>query len=222
MPDDAKEPIVDTSTAAATRGLTSAEAAGRLAADGPNTVAAPAPRRLPARIGTQLADPLIALLLVAAVVTTLLDDLPDTAVILLVVTVNTLIGVVQEVRADRAIAALDQLAAPTARVVRDGADRILPAAQLVRGDLVRLEAGDIVPADLDLVEVQRASFDESALTGESVTVHHRTGEEAGAGTVLTTGRAAGLVVRTGAASSLGRISALVARTKPGLTPLQRR
>jgi Ca2+-transporting ATPase len=213
---------VDTSTAAATRGLTSAEAATRLAADGPNTVAAPAPRRLVARIGRQLADPLIALLLVAAVVTALLDDLPDTAVILLVVIVNTLIGVVQEIRADHAIAALDQLAAPSARVVRDGADQIVPAAELVGGDLVRLEAGDIVPADLDLVDGQRASFDESALTGESVPVHRDAGEEAGAGTVLTSGRAAGLVIRTGAASSLGRISALVARTKPGPTPLQRR
>jgi Ca2+-transporting ATPase len=214
--------MVNTSTATATRGLTSAEAADRLTADGPNTVAAPAPRRLPARVGRQLADPLIALLLVAAVVTALLDDLPDTAVILLVVIVNTLIGVVQEIRADKAIAALDQLAAPTARVVRDGADRIVPAAELVTGDLVRLEAGDIVPADLALVDVQRAGFDESALTGESVPVHRDTGEDAGAGTVLTTGRAAGLVVRTGAASSLGRISALVSRTRPGLTPLQRR
>ncbi|MCA2218977.1 cation-translocating P-type ATPase [Jidongwangia harbinensis] len=213
---------MDTSTVAATRGLTTVEAAVRLAADGPNTVAAAAPRRLVARIARQLADPLIALLLVAAVVTALLGDLPDTAVILLVVTVNTLIGVIQEIRADRAIAALDQLAAPTARVVRDGADQIVPAAQLVQGDLVRLEAGDIVPADLDLVDVQRARFDESALTGESVPVHRETGEEAGAGTVLTVGRAAGVVVRTGAASSLGRISALVARTKPGPTPLQRR
>jgi len=210
------------STATATRGLTSAEAAARRAADGPNAVAAPAPRRLVARVGRQLADPLIALLLVAAVVTALLDDLPDTAVILLVVVVNTLIGVVQEIRADQAIAALDRLAAPTARVVRDGADLIVPAAELVRGDLVRLEAGDIVPADLDLVDAQRAGFDESALTGESVPVHREPGEEAGAGTVLTTGRAAGLVVRTGAGSSLGRISALVARTKPGPTPLQRR
>ncbi|MEU8233183.1 cation-transporting P-type ATPase [Actinoplanes sp. NPDC048967] len=213
---------MDSSTATATRGLTSAEAAARLAGDGPNTVSAPAPRPLVARVGRQLADPLIALLLVAAVVTALLDDLPDTAVILLVVTVNTLIGVVQEVRADRAIAALDQLAAPTARVVRDGADQILPAARLVRGDLVRLEAGDIVPADLDLADGQRASFDESALTGESVPVHRRAGDEAGAGTVLTSGRATGLVVRTGAASSLGRISALVARTRPGPTPLQQR
>jgi Ca2+-transporting ATPase len=206
----------------AIRGLTTAEAAARLAANGPNTVSPPPPTSLVARVGRQLTDPLVALLIVAAVVTTALGDLPDTAVIVLVITVNTLIGVVQEVRADRAIAALDQLAAPTARVVRDGMDVIVPAADLVRGDTVRLEAGDIVPADLVLHDAYRASFDESALTGESVPVHRDSRDEVAAGTVLATGRAAGAVVRTGPASALGRISALVARTRPGPTPLQRR
>lgn len=155
----------------------------RLVSEGPNTVAAPIPRGLVGRIGRQLADPLIALLLVAAVITTLLGDLPDTAVIVLVVTVNTLIGVIQEVRADSAIAALDRLAAPTARVVRDGRDVILPAADLVRDDLVRLEAGDVVPADVRLNEAQRATFDESSLTGESIAVPRVTDDEAAAGTV---------------------------------------
>ncbi|MEV4642941.1 cation-transporting P-type ATPase [Actinoplanes sp. NPDC049548] len=211
-----------TTTAQAGSGLTAAKAAKLLMSEGPNTVATPAPRRLPGRIGRQLADPLIALLLAAAVVTTLLGDLPDTAVIVLVVTVNTLIGVIQEVRADAAIAALDRLAAPTARVVRDGKDLILPAADLVRGDLVRLEAGDVVPADLRLTDAQRATFDESAVTGESVPVPRFDGDEAASGTVLTTGRAAGVVVRTGATSALGRIASLVAGTRPGPTPLQRR
>jgi Ca2+-transporting ATPase len=213
---------VDVTVAAAPHGLTAVEAAARLAAEGPNAVAAPRPRRLVARVGRQLADPLVALLLAAAVVTTVLRDLPDTAVIVLVVTVNTIIGVVQEVRADRAIAALDRLTAPTARVVRDGTDRVVPATEVVCGDLVRLEAGDVVPADLELIEAQRASFDESALTGESVPVPRAAEEVAAAGTVLTTGRAEGVVVRIGAASALGRISDLVRRTRPGPTPLQRR
>jgi P-type Ca2+ transporter type 2C len=125
----------------------------------------------------------VALLLAAALVTTILGDVPDTAVIVLVVTINALIGVLQEIRADAGIAALDRLAAPTARVVRDGHDMVLPAAELVRDDLVRLEAGDVVPADLRLTEVQRAAFDESALTGESVAVHRATGEVAGSDTV---------------------------------------
>ncbi|XVV16709.1 cation-translocating P-type ATPase [Actinoplanes sp. CA-131856] len=213
---------MDTATAPTTLGLTSDQAARRLAADGPNAVDPPRPRRLTGRVGRQLGDPLVLLLIAAAVVTALLGDVPDTAVIVLVVLVNTVIGVVQEVRADAAIAALDRLAAPSARVVRDGHDLILPAADLVRDDFVRLEAGDIVPADLMLAESQRATFDESSLTGESAPVSRAAGEEAGSGTVLTTGRAAGLVVRTGAGSSLGRIAALVAHTDAGATPLQRR
>jgi Ca2+-transporting ATPase len=203
-------------------GLSNGEAAERLAADGPNIVAAPPRRGVLARVARQLADPLVALLLIAGAVTALLRDLPDTVIIVLVVTVNTVIGVIQEVRADAAIAALDQLAAPNARVVRDGHDQIVPAADLVRGDHVRLEAGDVVPADLELTEAQRATFDESSLTGESVPVHRGVAETAGAGVVLTSGRAAGTVVRTGAASALGRVAELVARTRPGPTPLQRR
>ncbi|MEV1146989.1 HAD-IC family P-type ATPase, partial [Micromonospora sp. NPDC049799] len=211
-----------TGAPAAPTGLTSAEAAARLRSDGPNATVAPPRRHLGSRVLRQLTDPLVALLLAAAVVTTALRDYPDTAVILLVVLVNTAIGVVQEVRADRAIAALDRLAAPTARVVRDGHDVVLPAAELVRGDLVRIEAGDVVPADLLLTDTARLAVDESALTGESVPVRRSTGEEADAGTVVTTGRATGTVVRTGAASALGRITALVTATRPAATPLQRR
>ncbi|WP_327026689.1 cation-translocating P-type ATPase [Micromonospora sp. NBC_01739] len=203
-------------------GLSSAEAAQRLRRDGPNSTEAPPRRHLTVRVLRQLTDPLVALLLAAAVVTTVLRDYPDTAVILLVVAVNTIIGVVQEVRADRAIAALDQLAAPTARVLRDGRDLVLPAADLVRGDLVRIEAGDVVPADLLLEETSRLRLDESALTGESMPVARDIGEEASAGTVVTVGRATGTVVRTGAASALGRIASLAATTRPGPTPLQRR
>lgn len=209
-------------TPAAGAGLSSAEAAARLNADGPNSATAPPRRHLATRILRQLTDPLVALLLAAAVVTTVLRDYPDTAVIVLVVLVNTAIGVVQEVRADRAIAALDRLAAPTARVVRDGRDLVLPAAELVQGDLVRVEAGDVVPADLLLTDAARLHLDESALTGESVPVARAAGDEASAGTVVTTGRAAGTVTRTGAASALGRITALVSATRPAATPLQRR
>ncbi|MEV4483893.1 cation-translocating P-type ATPase [Micromonospora coxensis] len=207
---------------AAPAGLRADEAAARLRADGRNSVFPPPRRHLAVRVLRQLTDPLVALLLAAAVVTTLLGDLPDTVVIVLVVVVNTVIGVVQEVRADHAIAALDRLAAPTARVVRDGVDMVVPAADVVRGDLVRVEAGDVVPADLSLVEASRLHLDESALTGEAVPVGREVGQEVLAGTVVTTGRGAGTVVRTAGASALGRISALVAGTRPTATPLQRR
>jgi Ca2+-transporting ATPase len=206
----------------ADRGLPSTVAAARLRAEGPNAVAAPPRRRLPGRVLRQLTDPLIVLLLAAAAVTTALGDVPDTVIIVLVVTVNTIIGVVQEVRADRAIAALDSMAAPTARVVRDGVDRVVPAADLVRGDLVHLEPGDVVPADLSLLAAHRLRLDEAALTGESVPVTRSRGEESLAGTVVVDGRAAGTVLRTGPASALGRVAALVLTTTPGPTPLQRR
>src|SRR3954451_19702008 len=148
--------------------LTRQEAARRLGGDGPNSVPTPAPPRLAYRTARQLADPLIVLLIASAAVTALLGDATDTAVIVLVVVVNTAIGVAQEVRAERAIAALQHLGAPTARVVRDGVERAVPAADLVRDDLVILTAGDVVPADLTVVDAQRLRLDESSLTGESV------------------------------------------------------
>jgi Ca2+-transporting ATPase len=204
------------------RGLSEAEAASRLAEDGPNTVPQARPPSLLSRVARQLTDPLVVLLLIAFVVTLAVSDVADAIIIGLVVAVNTAIGVTQEARADKAIAALDAMAAPTARVVRDGADQVLPASALVVGDLVRLEAGDIVPADLRLHVAHRLALDEAALTGESVAVDRDRGQEAYAGTVVTTGRAAGVVTRTGERSALGRIAASVARTRPGPTPLQRR
>ena len=170
----------------------------------------------------QLADPLVALLLAAALVTALARDLPDTAVILLVIAVNTVIGVTQEIRADRAIAALRRLGAATCRVVRDGVDAVIPAAEAVRDDLVRLSAGDVVPADILVVEAHRLQLDESAVTGESVPVDREPGDELAAGTVVAAGRGDGTIVRTGAASALGRIVALTGGAHAGPTPLQRR
>jgi Ca2+-transporting ATPase len=207
---------------AARAGLSAPEARRRLADEGPNELPPPRPRRLAGRVARQLTDPLVLLLLAAGTITTVLGDLADTVVIALVIVGNTTIGVAQEVRADRAIAALDRLAAPTARVVRDGTDRVVPARELVSGDLVRLEAGDIVPADVSLGEAYRLQVDESAVTGESVPVAHAAGENLAAGTVVVTGRAGGTVTRTGPRSALGRIAALVAAAKPGPTPLQRR
>jgi Ca2+-transporting ATPase len=211
-----------TETGARPSGLSTAEAAARIAQDGPNAVAKPRPRRLIARIGAQLTDPLVLLLLAAAIVTVALGDWPDVAIILLVIALNTVIGVVQEVRADRAIAALDDLAAPTAHVVRDGRSQTIPAADLVRGDVVNVEAGVIVPADLSLVDAFRCQVDEAALTGESLPVVKDAGEELQAGTVVVTGRASGVVIRTGSRSALGGIASLVATTRGGPTPLQRR
>ena len=117
--------------------------------------------------------------------------------------------------------ALSRMAAPVAQVWRDGRLRALPAAELVPSDLVRLEAGDVVPADLSLVDAVAVEVDESAMTGESVPVARAVGEELLAGTVVTRGRGRGIVLRTGTGSALGQIAALVGgRVRP--TPLQRR
>ncbi|MEV4140664.1 cation-transporting P-type ATPase [Dactylosporangium sp. NPDC049742] len=203
-------------------GLSATEVTALRERHGRNELPAAPPPSIVARIGVQLRDPLIVVLLVAMVVTAALRDVSDLIVIALVIVLNTTVGVVQELRADRAVAALRRMAAPSARVRRDGADVSVPAAELVPGDVVRVEAGDIVPADLRVVEAVRLALDESALTGESMTVARSAGDELSAGTVTATGRATGVVVRTGQHSALGRIAALVAGQPRRQTPLQRR
>ncbi|GAA1974642.1 cation-translocating P-type ATPase [Nocardioides panacihumi] len=203
-------------------GLSSAEAAELLGVEGPNEVAPTRPRTLPTRIGLQLVDPMILLLCGAFVVVCLLGDVSDAIIIAAVVVLNTTLGVVQELRAERAIAALDEMAAPLARVRRDGVVVELPARELVAHDVVRLEAGDVVPADLELVEAVSLQVDEASMTGESLPVERGVGEEVQSGTVVTGGRGFGVVVRTGASSGLGRIATLVATTRVRRTPLQRR
>ena len=210
------------------QGLTSVEAAARLARDGQNLLPPPRPVPLWHRIATQLRDPLVLVLLVAAVLTIATGDWTDASVILLVIVVNTAVGVIQEVKAGQAIAALTQLAAPEARVLRDGRQRPIPAADVVVGDLLVLAEGDIVPADATVVEAAALLVDEAALTGESVPVDkaagdgtEQPGEVVSAGTVVVRGRGRAVVTATGTASAMGRVAALMSAPS-GLTPLQRR
>lgn len=203
-------------------GLSYAEALRRLTDDGPNAVPAAAPTTLVARVLAQLRDPMILLLGAAFVVVLALGDVPDASIIAMVVLVNTSIGVVQERRAEQAMAALGRMAAPRAHVLRDGRVSDIEAIGLVRGDVVRLEAGDVVPADLVADEAVGLEVDESSMTGESVPVGRTVGEELLSGTVVTKGRGWGVVVRTGAESGLGRIAALIATTRTEQTPLQAR
>lgn len=204
-----------------TAGLTEGEAARRLADTGPNEVDAKTPVRLSSRVLAQLTDPLIMVLLGAVVLTLAIADYPDAVVIGLVVLVNTTVGVVQEIRADNAVAALSALTAPHARVRRDGALRDLPAAVIVPGDVLVVGEGDIVAADAELAEASAVLVDESMLTGESVPVDKDAGAYLSAGTVVVRGRGVAMVTATGAHSALGRIAALLdERHEP--TPLQRR
>ncbi|MGN6576490.1 MAG: cation-translocating P-type ATPase [Nocardioides sp.] len=204
------------------QGLTGEEAARRLAEHGPNTLPTAPPRSIASRVLGQLRDPMLMLLVAAAAVTIAIGDVTDTVVIALVIVLNTAIGVVQEVRADRAIAELDRLAAPIARVHRDGAVLTLPGADVIVDDLVSVDAGDIVPADLLVLEGPALQVDEAAMTGESQPVDRRAGDELSSGTVVTRGRVLGVVVRTGADSGLGRIASLIASSGVGVTPLQLR
>lgn len=211
-------------------GLSTTEAADRLACLGPNTVTHARPTPVWMRVVAQLRDPLILVLLAAAALTTLTGDLADTAVIVLVVTVNTTVGVAQEIRADRAVTALSELTAPTVRVLRDGTEVEIPSADVVPGDVILLGEGDIVPADADLSEASALLLDESTVTGESAPVDKAAPEHGKAenathrlqsGTVVVRGRAVAVVTATGKYSTLGRVASLMAQ-HPEPTPLQHR
>jgi Ca2+-transporting ATPase len=217
------------------KGLSTHEAAQRLAQHGPNEIAVggtTGPWRL---LLDQFRDLMIVILLVAAVVAGVIGDLADTIVILVIVVLNALIGFVQTYRAERAIAALRALAALHARVLRDGTARQVAAADLVPGDVVLLDAGAAVPADMRLAEVAHLRVEEAALTGESLPVDKQAGvldaadlvlgdrrNMAYKGTVVSAGRAQGIVVATGTRTELGRIADLLRRQEDVQTPLQKR
>ncbi|HST65425.1 MAG TPA: cation-transporting P-type ATPase, partial [Mycobacteriales bacterium] len=216
------------------RGLPAAEAAARLAGAGGNELATGARRPVGRLVLAQLTDTMIVVLLAAAALTAAIGDLTDMTVILAVVAVNTTLGVVQEVRAGRAISALTALTAPMARVVRDGDARLVPAREVVEGDLLRLAAGDIVPADARLLLGESLEVDEAALTGESVPVPKRADARQPAdtpladrvgmllsGTVVTRGRADAVVTATGSHSALGGIARMLEEHQAPSTPLQR-
>ncbi|MDR6436681.1 cation-transporting ATPase F [Paenarthrobacter nicotinovorans] len=179
----------------------------------------------------QFNNPLIYVLLAAAVVTMFLGEYVDSSVILGVVAVNTTIGLVQEIRAEAALDALRALVLTRSVVIRDGHRLIIPSEELVPGDLVLLEAGDKVPADIRLVRVSGLKADESALTGESDTVAKdevvlpvttpvadRRNMVYG-GTLITSGSGAGVVVATGGETELGEIHRLIGTVRPAPTPL---
>lgn len=208
-------------------GLSTDEAARRLLAEGPNEVPARARVTVPSSIIRQLRDPLVVVLLVACALTVATGDFADTAVIALVVAVNTSVGVIQEHRADQAVTALAQLITPSVRVRRDGAERSISSAEIVPGDVVLLEEGDIVPADGELLEAVSLLVDESALTGESVAAGRRgphgdrSGDPLSSGSVIVKGRAELAVTATGPRSAMGRIASQV-ETGGRPTPFERR
>jgi P-type Ca2+ transporter type 2C len=217
------------------RGLANIEAGRRLAQHGPNALAEQPAAPWWWKFLRQFADLVIWILLVAAVIAGALGDWADTAAIAAIVLVNALIGFLQEERALKALAALERMSAPLAKVIRDGAVQAIPARDLVPGDLIELDAGDHVPADARLRDGYGLRLQESSLTGESTPVEKEPVERlpaatpladrrsmVHAGTIVATGRAAAIVIATGMDTELGRIAGMLVRAAPETTPLQRR
>ena len=230
---DVGDPISGQATAAAPGeaglppGLSSAEARRRLGAQGPNTL--PEPRRpsLGNLFLRQFLSPLIYILLVAALVSLALGDARDALFIAVVLLINGIIGTVQEYSAGRAAAALRDLEVPRASVIRDGAPHEIDARELVPGDLVLLEAGARVPADIRLAQCRDLRCDESLLTGESRPVQKTAAPSSAdvrqdmvyAGSMIVRGRGHGVVIATGGATAIGGIAREVGRPSLSKPPL---
>ncbi|WP_396434650.1 cation-transporting P-type ATPase [Limnohabitans sp.] len=219
------------SLAATPDGLTAPEAARRLAEQGPNRLPEVRSRGPVLRFLRQFHHVLIYVLMGAAIVTGTLQHWVDTGVILAVVLANAVIGFIQEGKAEAAMAAIRNMLAPKAAVLRDGQRVTLDGADLVPGDIVLLEAGDKVPADLRVIEARGLAAQEAILTGESVPVEKNKNPVAAdaalgdrrsmlwSGTLVTQGTARGLVVATGAGTEIGRIGGLLAGVEQLSTPL---
>jgi len=213
------------------QGLSDAEAERRLRDLGANRLPEPAKRSAVLRFLAHFHNVLIYVLIGAGLVTAALQHWIDTGVILAVVIVNGVIGYVQEGRAEQAMAAIQGMLAPRSSVLRDGRRRSVDAADLVAGDIVLIEAGDRVPADLRLTEARGLKAEEAILTGESVPVDKSilaAAEEAAlgdqtsmlfSGTLIAAGTGRGLVTATGADTQIGRISGMLAQVKTLTTPL---
>lgn len=216
-------------------GLSSEEAARRQADYGPNQLReAPRPGFW-ALLWDQLNNFVVILLIAASLVSALLGDYVEAAAIMAIVVLNAVLGIVQEQRAEQALAALQRLAAPDAQVLRDGSRTSVPARELVPGDIVYLEAGNYVPADVRLLEAVNLRIEEASLTGESLPVHKNAAtvldknvplgdrkNTAFMGTLVSYGRGHGVVTGTGMRTQLGLIASMLQNVEAEETPLQRR
>lgn len=229
------EVVVRELAANPTRGLSTDEVVRRREQSGWNTLAEAPPVSRWKKLLGQFKELVIWILVVAAIISGVMGEWADTAAILAIVLVNGIIGFLQEEKAGRALAALQKLSSPMAKVIRDGTLQSLPARELVPGDRIELEAGDNIPADARLLSGFGVRIQEAALTGESVPVDKeadcqlKEGVPLGdrrnmvyMGTVTAAGKASALVVATGMGTELGNIAGLLQRSEPEPTPLQRR
>lgn len=216
-------------------GLTSEEAEKRLAHYGPNELVEKKRTSFLQMLWAQINSFVIWLLIGAAVISALLGDYVEAGAILLIVVLNAIMGIIQESRAEQSLAALKKLAAPEAQVLRDGHRMSLPAPKLVPGDIVFIEAGNYIPADIRLLEAVNLSIDESSLTGESVPVKKNAEgvfqadiplgdreNSAFMGTLVTYGRGKAVVTSTGMNTQLGLIASMLQTVEEEQTPLMKR
>lgn len=217
------------------QGLTTEEARERLISCGPNTIKQVKKRTILQMVFDQFKDFMILVLIAAAVVSGIIGEPKDTIAILVIVILNAVIGFIQEYRAEKAIEALKKIAAQIATVIRDGEPISIPASDIVPGDMILLGAGNITPADMRLIKVAHFKIDESSLTGESVPVEKHTNplqddmmplgdrkNMAYKGTIVTYGRANGVVVSTGMNTEFGKIATMLQEQVEVRTPLQKR
>ncbi|NLW08057.1 MAG: cation-translocating P-type ATPase [Clostridia bacterium] len=218
----------------AERGLASDEAYSRLAKAGPNQLQTK-PKEPPYKLFfSQFKDFMVSVLLAATAVSFLLGEIADAVTILAIVTINALLGFIQEYRAERSLEALRAMAAPEARVRRDGVVQRIAAREVVPGDIILLESGDRVAADALLLSSSMLQAEESALTGESTAVNKTPGRLVGTvtvgdrrnmvhqGTVITRGRGVAVAVATGMATEMGKIAGMLQEVTEETTPLQKR
>jgi Ca2+-transporting ATPase len=214
-------------------GLTSEEANRRLAEYGPNQLREAPPITFWQMLWEQFNNFVVILLIVACLISAALGEYVEAAAILAIVVLNATLGVIQERRAEQALAALRKLAAPDAQVIRNGSRQVIPSRELVPGDLVLLEAGNYVPADIRLLEAINLRIEEAALTGESVPVQKDASLRLEAdiplgdrknttfmGTLVTYGRGKGIVVSTGMHTQIGLIAEMLQSVEQEPTPLQ--
>ena len=219
----------------ADKGLTSEEAARRLQSYGPNQLDEAPGVTFWQMLLDQFKSFVVLMLIAAAIISSILGDWEEAAAILAIVILNATLGVVQERRAEQALAALKKLATPEAQVVRDGQRQPVPSTQLVPGDIVLLEAGNYIPADIRLLEAANLRIEEAALTGESVPVEKDAnihleeniplGDRKNTtfmGTLVSYGRGRGVVVSTGMRTQIGLIAEMLAAVENEPTPLQKR
>ncbi|MBY2123924.1 HAD-IC family P-type ATPase, partial [Clostridioides difficile] len=216
-------------------GLTDTEAEKRLKENGLNELRKKPPRTTLQMLWSQITDAMVMILIGAAILSLIFGEFTEAFVILIIVTVNAVIGIVQEKKAESSLEALKNMNSPTARVMRDGEENVIPASNLVVGDIVFLEDGAMVPADLRLIETSSLKIQEASLTGESVPsekdadtilpkecVLGDRSNMAYTSSIVTYGRGVGVVVATGMDTEVGNIAHLLDSQDDFDTPIKRK